>query len=132
MLGLFRQRWTVAQCTEAFQNLSRKLFQRLQVAQPGVWKKGLFLVKTWAKDGMYDSAEFEEALTGYFGCDTMLLENHAEALSGTKIAITATTTGKTARSRIFTNYDGAGERDDRSGKLIQSPSMSAKVTQVID
>lgn len=82
---------------------------------PGLFRF-LDMIVSYFADGLYPPDYIEAALKEVFGNERALLDvSHATA-SGTLVGLPAATVSKRPRSRIFTNYNGIGEREKALGK----------------
>lgn len=71
-------------------------------------------LRCWLKDGQYDVLTLECLLKAIYGDETRLFDIDHN-MSGTKVAVTATTISN-ASTYIFSNYNGAQERNKTCGK----------------
>lgn len=108
VLGLYCNRWSIDECIDQFQRLSRTAFRprRLTSCLP---LRG-FLVSVLA-DSRYPSSGINTAVKEAFG-EKRLFDCSG---NGTKIAVTATRT-KDSLTHILTNYNGCEQRSTDCGK----------------
>ena len=64
-------------------------------------------VKCWLSDGHYDSDDLESYLRDTFGRQKRMFGHSPGIVSGTKVAVTATSTSD-AYSYLFANYNSKG------------------------
>jgi hypothetical protein len=74
------------------------------------------VIVSYFADGLYPPEHIEAALKEAFGNERAISDvSHATA-SGTIVGLPAATVSKRPRSRIFTNYNGIGDREEALGK----------------
>ncbi|KAL4889165.1 hypothetical protein BDV59DRAFT_205438 [Aspergillus ambiguus] len=120
-LGIFHQRRSIDECTRLFAGLMSRFFVK-QPSSRWPWGKVVRAFRCWWTNGWYDAAAWDELLQDGFGATERMFG--AQPVSGTKVAVTTTTT----RAVLLCNYrrtlavgkDGAyyhvhqaeGERED--------------------
>jgi len=67
-------------------------------------------------DGLYPAKNIEAALKRAFGTSRSILDFSDATSTGTRVGLTVATTSEKPSCRIFTNYNGAGERGKDQGK----------------
>lgn len=72
--------------------------------------------RCWLSDGCYDDAALESLLKEIFGENQRLFDAESCGVSGTKVAVTATTISN-ASPYIFSNYNGCGTRAQTCGSM---------------
>ena len=110
---LFLRGVPVAQCTQLFDILTKKLFEQPQGSRT-LFKRLRLLFKGWYLDGHYDISALEDHLKENFGKSDRMF-GHQQGILSTKVGVVATTIGK-PDPVIFTNYNGSGTRKENCGK----------------
>jgi len=67
-------------------------------------------------DGLYPAENIEKALKQAFGTSRSLLDLSHATRTGTRVGLPVATTDESPSCRIFTNYNGVGERSEDQGK----------------
>ena len=78
--------------------------------------RSLELLISYFADGLYPSENIDAALKQAFGTTKSILDFSHAVATGTRIGLPVATTGDTPSCRIFTNYNGVGERSKDQGK----------------
>ncbi|KAH8787540.1 acyl transferase/acyl hydrolase/lysophospholipase, partial [Hyaloscypha sp. PMI_1271] len=122
LLGLFVNRWSVDECTNQFQRLSRVVFEkrwycRIPLISVSVLRPCLDIIWSFATDSRYSSSGVNRALKSAFGDISSVFQSPC---GGTKVAVVATTTNDTSTC-LFTNYNGPESRSSSSGYKIIRP-----------
>lgn len=63
------------------------------------------------EDGMYSSKGMEQALQQAFGCEKLMSESTYATAAGIRVGLPVATVGDQPCSRLFTNYNGIGDRE---------------------
>ena len=66
-------------------------------------------------DGLYPPENIEAALKRAFGASRSILDFSHATLTGTRVGLPVATTNESPSCRIFTNYNGVGERSESQG-----------------
>ena len=103
----------VAQCTQLFNTLTKKLFKGPQ-GSSSLLKRLRLLFKGWYLDGHYDINALEDYLKENLGKSDRMF-GPQKGILATKVGVVATTIGK-PHPVIFTNYNGSGMRKKNCGK----------------
>ncbi|KAH8753260.1 hypothetical protein F5883DRAFT_432473, partial [Diaporthe sp. PMI_573] len=127
---------SIDESTDRFERLARVIFHRRELIIPFLPRflrplvaqitgssgplPGLFrfldVIVSYFADGLYPPEHIEAALKEAFGNERAISDvSHATA-SGTIVGLPAATVSKRPRSRIFTNYNGIGDREEALGK----------------
>lgn len=114
VLSLFINRQDVEKSTKHFKSLTRRVFGQGRKPGQSIADKIRRSVKCWASDGFYDTEAVEGALKEYFGTELRMFGYRPLTSSGSKVAVTATTTDDSS-AYIIANYNGEGERRDGCG-----------------
>ena len=113
---MFVNGWSIDDSTETFEKLAKLAFKPRKVFNIPFLPNLLEALISYFADGLYPPENIEAALKQAFGGRSILDYSHATS-TGTRIGIpVATVDGKPSR-RIFTNYNGVGEREKDRGKL---------------
>lgn len=107
-LAMFALNWSPHRCSEAFDTLSRRIFESEQVPRSlyGSLKKYL---RCWISDGVYDHTCLEKHLQSIYGHSTPLFGAPHNSISApsTKCAVT-TSTISDGTPYLVSNYNGDG------------------------
>ena len=82
-------------------------------------------------DGLHPAKNIEAALKEVFGAEGSILDySHATSM-GTRIGLPVATVRERPSSRIFTNYNGIGSREQSQGECVAyaGPSQANKPPQ---
>ena len=113
-LSLFINRQDVEKSAENFKSLTRRVFGQGQKPDQSIADKIRRFLQCWASDGFYDTEAVEDALKEYFGTESRMFGYRPLTSSGSKVAVTATTTDDSS-AYIIANYNGEGERKGDCG-----------------
>jgi hypothetical protein len=116
---------TIDQSTETIETLSKVAFKLWEVFNNPIIREALkipafrhfleFMI-SYFTDGLYPPGNIEAALKQVFGDKRSILDFSYATFTGTRIGLpVATVTDKPSR-RIFTNYNGVGERKEGQSK----------------
>lgn len=121
VLGLFLRRWSIDQCSNIFDALTKQFFRREKSSSTGIMKRVRRVIKCWISDGCYEVEELEAALRQKFG-EQQKVFDHTSHPASTKVAVTATLISD-AFPVLFSNYNGTMARSKNCGKLHDRPSL---------
>lgn len=126
---------SIEESNERFEALAKHVFQRREILNipffprflhplPSLFRILELLISYFA-DGLYPSQKIDEALKQVFGADRSILDISRAFASGTLVGLPVATTDDKPTCRIFTNYNGVGERINHLGmtKLVLSNEM---------
>ena len=113
VLGLFLRQWSVDQCKQNFDTLTRQIFEAQDKGSFEPFRHLRRILKCWLSDGYYDAKPFEDTLKLVFGPSSKMFDFHDS--NNTKVAVTATTISD-ALPYVISNYNGKVERPGDSGK----------------
>ena len=71
--------------------------------------------RSWLSDGCYDDAPLEASPKGLFGIRRRLFDTNTSTISGSKVAVTATSISD-ASAFVFSDYRGSENRHKACGK----------------
>ncbi|KAJ0100665.1 hypothetical protein J7T55_002025 [Diaporthe amygdali] len=138
---------SIEESTDRFETLARVIFQRREliipflprflrplVAQvvgssgpfPGLFRL-LDVIVSYFADGLYPPQHIEAALKEAFGNEKSISDVSHAARNGTLVGLPAATVSKRPRSRIFTNYNGVGDREEAVDHAIKPGSGCGRV-----
>jgi hypothetical protein len=123
---MFYKGSSIDQSTETFETLSKFAFKAWRVLNIPIVREALkvptfrhfleFAISHFT-DGLYPPENIEAVLKQVFGEDKSILDFSYATAMGTLIGLpVGTVNGKPSR-RIFTNYNGVGNREKNQGKL---------------
>jgi hypothetical protein len=99
-----------------FPQIIERAFQRRRTLQVPFLSKGVGLVKSYWKDGLYSSENIEAVLKEVIGADKNILDYSHATTTGTKVGLPVATVSNHPLYRIFTNYNGIGKRSQDAGE----------------
>jgi len=115
ILAMFVNGWSIDDSTEAFERLAKVAFNRPKVLNIPVMRHLLEFVISYFTDGLYSPKNIEAALKQVFGDERSILDFSHATSTGTRIGLPVATVNGTPSRRIFTNYNGVGEREKSPG-----------------
>ena len=115
-MGLFLNRWSVAECSAIFETLTRQLFHEPKEKSKGVLQRIRRITQCWISDGCYEVPKLEAALQHKFGKQQKFF-GYTRHPFNHKIAVTATMTSD-AYPIVFSNYNGTIARPKDCGKTF--------------
>jgi hypothetical protein len=101
-----------------FEKLATQAFKRrrfLNIPLPTI----IELLISYFADGLYKSEAIETALKQAFGTERSILDQSHATSIGTRVGLPVATVQDKPARRIFTNYNGVGDRS--AGKGILKP-----------
>ena len=116
IIGLFLKHWSIVRCIDMFDKFTSQFFGVHLTKGKSFLTRLRDYIRCWISDGCYDVGKLEMALKEVFGVGTRMFDTSYGALSGTKVAVTATTISN-AFACLFSNYNGVGTRDKKCGTL---------------
>ncbi|KAH7111753.1 hypothetical protein B0J11DRAFT_598320 [Dendryphion nanum] len=128
VLAMFINGWSIENSTDSFEKLSRLAFQQRKVSNLPFLPRILKLLLSYLADGIYPPKNIEAALKQVFGADRGILDHSHATTTGTRVGLPVATVDEKPSCRIFTNYNGVGERIKNQGmsKNISQPSALIK------
>lgn len=136
---LFLNGWSIDKSTERFEKLATMVFQRRQLLNIPFLPRRLNilasqvaerfypfsyvirlleLLVSYFADGLYPPEHIEAALKQAFGTERSILDISHATTSGTLVGLPVATVNDKPSCRIFTNYNGAGERHNDQGEYM--------------
>lgn len=113
VLGLFIQRWSIEECVQRFNSLTRDFFS---ARRPKSMLRSLHrYYKGFMSNGIYDTEKLERCLQENFGEASLLFTFPTFGVSRVKAAVVATTTEDTT-AMVLSNYNGAQPCASKSGE----------------
>jgi len=134
---IFLNGCSIEKSTERFEKLAKLVFQRRRVLNlpflphflkslMPAWADSFYplplllrfleIVVSYFADGLYPSENIEAALKQVFGTSRSILDFSHATHTGTRVGLPVATTDDKPSCRIFTNYNGVGERNKDQGK----------------
>ncbi len=113
---MFINGWSIDDCTETFEKLAKLAFQRRKVFNFPFLPRALELLVSYFADGIYPPENIEAALKQVFGTDRSILDYSDATATGTRVGLPVATVDERPSCRIFTNYNGVGERAKEQGR----------------
>jgi hypothetical protein len=112
---MFINGWSIDDCTDIFEKLAKLAFQRRKVLNLPFLPRILELLISYLSDGIYPPEHIEEALKQVFGANRGILDYSHATTTGTRVGLPVATVDEKPSCRIFTNYNGVGERSRGQG-----------------
>ena len=109
--------WDVARCTRIFDILVRDFFGIHLTKGSGLLIRLRDWFRCWLSDGCYDANALENSLKDTLGEDRRMFDIDRFGVSGSKVAVTATTLSNTS-TYIFSNYNGNCPREKSCGMCL--------------
>ncbi len=116
ILSLFLHRWSISQCSQIFDALTKQSFQKEKYGSGSLVKRVQHIVNCWISDGCYEVDKLEAALQLKFG-EHQRVFDYTHHSTSTKVAVTGTLISD-AFPVIFSSYNGAMARSKDCGQLI--------------
>ena len=117
-MALFIKGWSIPESTEAFKRLAEVAFQKRNVLRLPLLSRLQRYLISYLSDSIYPAENIELVLKEVFGIETNILDySHATSI-GTRIGLPVASVSNPPGHHVFTNYNGAGERDKRLGKYL--------------
>lgn len=117
---MFLYRWSTQKSSQTFEEFAQRLFTRKVARGQKLLPKLQGYLNCWIADGKYDSNAIELCFKEIFGADKALFGSGASRLSGTKVAITTTSTSDST-GFLLTNYNAAKLRPNDLGNNLVLP-----------
>lgn len=76
------------------------------------------LARSYMRDGLYSPDNIETILKSVLGSEKTFLDCSYASEIGAKLSVLVATTLKNPSFRIFTNYNGIGQRDEKHGTRV--------------
>ncbi|KAF1948543.1 patatin-like phospholipase-like protein [Byssothecium circinans] len=119
VLAMFINGWSIDDCTDIFEKLAKLAFQRRKVLNLPFLPRVLELLISYFADGLYPPENIEAALKQVFGANRSILDASHATATGTRVGLPVATVDKKPSCRIFTNYNGVGERVKERDHVIK-------------
>ena len=116
VLLLFLQQWPIAHCLTAFNVMTRRVFQQRHKHDRSILSGFRHILRCWLANKYYNIATLETCLKETFSNQQRIFD-YSDLISGTKIAVTASTISDTS-TYVFSNYNGTGNRRSDCGKCL--------------
>jgi hypothetical protein len=115
VLAMFVNGWGIEESTDTFERLAKVAFTPRKVSKVPIFRNFIELMISYFADGLYAPENIEAALKQVFGIDKSILDVSHATTAGIRIGLPVATVGGTPSRRIFTNYNGVGERAEGQG-----------------
>ena len=115
---MFLNGWSVDHSTETFERLAKQAFKRRKVLDLPFFSRLQELLTSFFADGLYSAHNIETALQEIFGIDRSILDCSYATSTGTRIGVPVATVQNRPSCKIFTNYNGDGDRSGHEGELM--------------
>jgi hypothetical protein len=122
---MFINGWSIDQSTDTFEKFAKLAFQRRKVLNLPFVPRIVDLLISYLADGIYPPKNIEAALKQIFGADRSILDYSHATTTGTRVGLPVATADEKPSSRIFTNYNGVGERIKEQGMLERIQASQA-------
>lgn len=116
---MFHNGWSIDDSTETFEKLAKLAFKRRKVLHIPLLSRVQELLLSYFADGLYSAKNIEAALKEVFGTHATILDCSYATTAGTRIGLPVATVQEKPSCRIFTNYNGIGEREPNQGQLLE-------------
>jgi hypothetical protein len=116
---MFVNGWGIEESADTFERLAKVAFTPRKVSKIPIFRNFIELLVSYFADGLYAPKNIEAALKQVFGNDRSILDVSHATTTGTRIGLPVATVGGTPSRRIFTNYNGVGERGQGTSHAIQ-------------
>lgn len=110
MLAIFVNGWGIDESTDIFERLAKVAFTPRKVSKIPIFRNLIELIISYFANGLYAPENIEAALKQVFGINRSILDISYATTTGTRIGLPVATISSTPSRRIFTNYNGVGER----------------------
>jgi phage tail protein X len=114
---MFINGWSIDDSTDTFEKLAKLAFQRRKVLNLPFLPRILELLISYLADGIYPPGNIEAALKQVFGANRGILDYSHATTTGIRVGLPVATVDEKPSYRIFTNYNGVGERIREQGML---------------
>jgi len=128
---MFVNGWSIEESTEIFERLAKVSFMPRKVSKIPIFRSLIEFLISYFADGLYAPGNIEMALKQVFGNDRSILDVSHATTTGTRIGLPVATVGGTPSRRIFTNYNGVGERIEGQG-TFHTIQVDQDMTKVED
>jgi hypothetical protein len=112
---MFVNGWGIEESTDTFERLAKVAFTPRTVSKIPIFRNFIELLISYFADGLYAPKNIESALKQVFGDDRSILDVSHATTTGTRVGLPVATVGGTPSRRIFTNYNGVGDRVEGQG-----------------
>lgn len=116
---MFHNGWSIDDSTGTFEKLAKLAFKRRKVLDIPLLSRVQELLLSYFADGLYSAKNIEAALKEVFGTRATILDCSYATNAGTRIGLPVATVQEKPSCRIFTNYNGIGEREQNQGQLME-------------
>jgi len=112
---MFVQGMSIEESTETFERLAKVAFKPRKMLKVPIFRNLMEFMISYFTDGLYAPENIESALRQVFGVDKSILDVSHATSTGTRIGLPVATVDGMPSRRIFTNYNGVGERGKGNG-----------------
>ena len=125
MLAMFVNGWDIEESTGTFERLAKVAFTPRKVSKFPIFRNLVELMISYFTDGLYAPGNIESALKQAFGEYKSILDVSHATTTGTRVGIPVATVDGSPSRRIFTNYNGVGERVKGQGIIVARNLLSS-------
>lgn len=121
---MFVNGWSIKESSETFEQLAKIAFKPRNMSKIPMFRNVIELMISYFTNGLYAPENMEAALKQVFGDKRGILDISHATSTGTRVGLPVATVDDMPSRRIFTNYNGVGEREKGQGT---SPSCQLYV-----
>ena len=114
-MAMFINGWGIEESTDTFQRLAKVAITPRTVSKTPIFRNFIELLISYFDDGLYAPENIESVLKQVFGDDRSILDVSHATTTGTRVGLPVATVNGTPSRRIFTNYNGVGDRVQGQG-----------------
>jgi hypothetical protein len=100
---------------KTFSDMAGRVFRKRMSPSIPLLSRVANIIVSYFTDGMYSASNIDAALRDWVNDRSILDCSHATS-TGTKVGLPVATVSDHPSCRLFTNYNGAGERDCEQGE----------------
>ena len=128
ILDMFHNGSSIEQSSDTFEKFAKLAFTRRKSLGIPFFSRVRELLVSYLTDGLYVAKNIEAAMKEVFGREGSILDYSHATSTGTRIGLPVATVHERPSSRIFTNYNGVGSREQSQGECSAhaAPSQTNK------
>ena len=120
MLAMFVNGWGIEESTDTFERLAKVAFTPRKVSKIPIFRNFVELMISYFADGLYAPGNIESALKQAFSEYKSILDVSYATTTGTRLGLPVATVDGSPSRRIFTSYNGVGERNEGQGTFARN------------
>jgi hypothetical protein len=120
VLAMFANGWGIEESTDTFERLAKVAFTPRKASKIPIFRNLIELMISYFADGLYPPGNIESALKQAFSDCKSILDVSYATTTGTRIGLPVATVDGSPSRRIFTNYNGVGERTKGQGTFARN------------